>query len=275
MTARLVVVDLDGTLIGSDLVISDIDRAAIARAVGAGIQVVLATGRLFAASKPFAVELGLHGPIAVLQGGAIYDIDSGRLLHAQPLSSSVALAAYDALLPKSFDLQLYFGDALYLDHMSAASEEYIRLSRVAPVMVTDLRALLTQAPPKGALMKLLAIGEPDKVVTEIPLLASRLGALANVCRSLPPYLEVTDPTADKGHALERMTAILGVGLTETVAIGDSDNDIPMFKVSSESYAVANATSAAKEAATHVVAARGAGVAEVLTLVCRRDACGRT
>lgn len=274
MTARLIAVDLDGTLIGGDLIISEVDRTAIARAVAAGVHVVLETGRLFSASKPFAVELGLHGPIAGLQGGVIYDVDSGALLHAQPLSASVALAAYDALVCKDYHLQLYFGDALYLDRMSAASAEYIRLSRVEPVMVPDLRTLLTGAPLHGDLMKLLAIGAPDLVAADIPELARRLADQANVFRSLPQYLEVTDPAADKGHALVRIASILGVDLADCVAIGDSDNDIPMFRVAAESFAVANATEAAKAAATHVVAKRGAGVAEALTLVTSGDACGK-
>jgi Cof subfamily protein (haloacid dehalogenase superfamily) len=268
-------VDLDGTLIGSDLVISDVDRAAIARAVETGIHVVLVTGRLFSASRPFALGLGLHGPLAGLQGGVVYDVDSGVLLHATPLSASVALAAYDALRPKDFDLQLYFGDTLYLDHMSAASAAYLRLSRVEPVMVPDLRSLLTGAPPAGALIKLLAIGAPDAVADEIAPLSAVLGAGANVCRSLPHYLEVTDANADKGHALVRIAALLGVDLAESVAIGDADNDVPMFRVAAESFAVANATEAAKKAATRTVAAQGSGVAEALTLVARGDACGRT
>jgi len=272
---RLVAVDLDGTLIGDDLVISDVDHAAIERAVAAGVHVVLETGRLFSASKPFAVELGLHGPIAGLQGGVIYDVDSGALLHAAPLSATIALAAYDALVRKEYHLQLYFGDTLYLDHMSAASAEYIRLSRVQPVMVPDLRALLTGTPPQSALMKLLAIGAPDHVATDIPVLARQFGAQANVFRSLPHYLEVTDSAADKGHALVLIAGILGVDLADCVAIGDSDNDVPMFRVAAESFAVGNATEAAKNAATHVVAQRGSGVAEALTLVCQGDACGRT
>jgi hypothetical protein len=275
VTTRLAAVDLDGTLIGSDLVISVVDRAAIARAVETGIHVVLVTGRLFSASRPFALDLGLHGPLAGLQGGVVYDVDSGELLHATPLSASVALAAYDALLPKHFDLQLYFGDSLYLDHMSVASAEYLRLSRVEPVMVPDLRTLLTGPAPAGALIKLLAIGAPDAVVEEIVPLSDRLGSGANVCRSLPQYLEVTDANADKGHALVRIAGLLGVDLAESIAIGDSDNDIPMFRVVAESFAVANATEAAKKAATRTVAARGSGVAEALTLVCRGDACGRT
>jgi hydroxymethylpyrimidine pyrophosphatase-like HAD family hydrolase len=123
-------------------------------------------------------------------------------------------------------------------------------------------------------MKLLAIGEPGAVAAEVPLLAGLLGGQANVFKSLPQYLEVTDPAADKGHALTRIAGILGVDLADCAAIGDSDNDVPMFRVVAESFAVANATDAAKKAATRLVAQRGAGVAEALALVSKGDACGR-
>ena len=172
---------------------------------------MLETGRLFSASKPFAVELGLHGPIAGLQGGVIYDVDSGALLHAQPLSATVAAAAYDALIQKDFHLQLYFGDTLYLDHTSPASDEYIRLSRVEPVMVPDLRVLLEGKPPQGALMKLLAIGVPDLVASEIPVLARRLGHEANVFRSLPQYLGGHRSRSGQGSRARPYRGHLGCG----------------------------------------------------------------
>jgi hydroxymethylpyrimidine pyrophosphatase-like HAD family hydrolase len=91
---------------------------------------------------------------------------------------------------------------------------------------------------------------------------------------LPQYLEVTDPSADKGHAIVRIADILGVDLADCAAIGDADNDVPMFRKVAESFAVANATDTAKKAATRVVAQRGAGVAEALALVLGGDACGR-
>ena len=272
---RLVSIDLDGTLIGSDLTISDADREAIARATASGVHVVLATGRMFAASKPYADSLGLTGPLACLQGGAIYDLRSGSLLHATPLGAPLALMAYDLLLAKGYHLQVYFGDTLYLDHSSARSDEYMRLSRVQPVMVPDLRALLSGAPPPGALIKLLGMGPPEAVAADVPVVSVQLGAAANVCRSLPEYLEVTDREANKGQALIRMACVLGVDLAETAAVGDSDNDVPMFAAASVSFAVAGATPAARNAATRVVGRRGQGVAEALTLVCRSDVRGRT
>jgi Cof subfamily protein (haloacid dehalogenase superfamily) len=263
----LVAIDLDGTLIGESLVISDEDRAAIAGAVGNGYEICLASGRLLAASRPYAQELGLRGPIIVLQGAVAYDLRSEERLFCTPLPSDTALVAYDDLKERGFHLQLYFGDRLYLDELNERANYYLKLSRVEPVMVDDLRVLLTGAPPPDpGPIKVLAIAEPDQVNATIPQLAQRLGSKANVFKSLPRFLEATHPDANKGYALRKIAAHLGIDMSNTVAIGDSDNDIPMFQAASRSFAVASGTVAAKHAAQGIVPELGIGVSYALRLL---------
>jgi hydroxymethylpyrimidine pyrophosphatase-like HAD family hydrolase len=79
-------------------------------------------------------------------------------------------------------------------------------------------------------------------------------------------LEVTHPDANKGYALRKIAAHLGVDMSNTAAIGDSDNDIPMFQVAGRSFAVATGTEGAKRAAREVVPALGAGVSYALRLL---------
>lgn len=260
-------IDLDGTLIGESLVISDEDRSAIMAAVRNGYEICLASGRLFAASRPFAQKLGLRGPIIVLQGAAAYDLRAEKRLFCTPLPADTALVAYDYLKERGFHLQLYFGDQLYLDELNERAQYYLNLSRVEPVMVDDLRALLMDVPPKDpGPLKVLAIAEPDQVSATIPHLAQRLGSKANVFRSLPRFLEATHPDANKGYALKKIAASLGIEMSNTAAIGDSDNDIPMFQVADRSFAVASGTEAAKRAAREVVPALGTGVSYALRLL---------
>jgi len=263
----LVAIDLDGTLIGELLVISAEDRAAIAAAIQNGYEICLASGRLFAASRPYAQELGLRGPIIVLQGAVAYDLRSEERLFCTPLPADTALVAYDYLKERGFHLQLYFGDRLYLDELNDRAKYYLELSRVEPVMVNDLRALLTVAPPRDpGPIKVLAIAEPDQVNATIPQLAQQLGSKANVFRSLPRFLEVTHPDANKGYALRKIAAYLGIDMSNTAAIGDSDNDIRMFQVAGRSFAVSSGTEAAKRAAQEVVPTLGTGVSYALRLL---------
>jgi Cof subfamily protein (haloacid dehalogenase superfamily) len=263
----LVAIDVDGTLVGEALTISDVDANAIRAAVRRGDAVCLASGRLLAASRPFADQLGLDGPIIVLQGAVAYDLRSQSRLFFSPLAVDVALRAYDTLKAQGFHLQLYYGDHLYLDALNRWARYYIALSRVEPVMVADLRALLVQAPPsEPGPVKLLAIAEPVTVAATAPQLRADLGSRANVVTSLPPFLEVTDPAANKGEALHRVAAHLGISMSDTAAIGDADNDVPMFLAAARSFAVDNGTAAAKGAARQVVPALGRGVAAALHIL---------
>ncbi len=267
MNRLLIAVDVDGTLVGEDLTISHADRAAIEAAIHRGDVVCLSSGRLLAASRPFADELGLRGPIIVLQGAVGYDLQTEATLFCTPLQNTIALFAYDFLKTRGFHMQLYYGDQLYLDTVGRWAQYYLALSRVEPVMVPDLRVLLSNSPPpQPGPIKVLAIAQPEMVAATIPELRMEMGARANVFRSLPPFLEVTDPNANKGYALRRIAALIGVAMDETVAIGDSDNDIPMFEVAGRSFAVANGTDAAKAAAKTVVPALGLGVASALRIL---------
>jgi len=263
----LVAIDVDGTLVGEALTISDVDATAIRTAVRCGDVVCLASGRLLAASRPYADQLGLDGPIIVLQGAVGYDLRSGSRLFFTPVEVDVALRAYDSLRARGFHLQLYYGDHLYLDAMNRWAHYYIGLSRVEPIMVADLRALLVQTPPpEPGPVKVLAIAEPAKVSATAPQLRAELGKRANVVTSLPPFLEVTDPAANKGEALRRVAAHFGISMADTAAVGDADNDVPMLLAAARSFAVENGTPAAKAAARRMVPALGRGVAAALRIL---------
>lgn len=265
MSARkLIAIDLDGTLVGEDLVISPADRAAVQAALAAGAVICIATGRLFSAARPFADALGLEGELIPLNGAAVYDIRSGALEHAVPLDRDIAVASLDALRAAGFRVQLYFDDRLYLDGTDERTDRYLRRSRVQPVMVPDLRLLLTSDPPdEPGPMKVLGIGPEPDVLAQIQALGHRFGDSANVFRSQREYLEVTDPRADKGAALSWVAERLGIAGSDIAAIGDSDNDAPMFARAAVSYAVASGTPLAKSRASHVVGPLGTGVAEAL------------
>jgi Cof subfamily protein (haloacid dehalogenase superfamily) len=261
---KLVAVDVDGTLVDESLEISRADVAAIARALEAGIGICLATGRLFSAAKPFADALGLGGYLIPLNGAAIYRIGDATMVHSVPLAAAVALDALDALREDGFRVQLYFGDRLYLDGMDERAAAYLRLSRVEPIMVDDLRALLTtEMPAAEGPMKVLGIADDRRVVEVAAKLAARFAGRANVFRSLRHYLEVTDPNANKGTALAWVAQRMGIPRSALAAIGDSDNDVTMFKVAGRSFAVANATPAARQNASVVVGPQGKGVADAL------------
>ena len=86
---RLVALDLDGTLVGEDLVLRPRVRDAVAQAQARGVAVTIVTGRMFAAARPFARALSVAGPMVCYQGAAIFDAASGAVLRQTPVHQNV------------------------------------------------------------------------------------------------------------------------------------------------------------------------------------------
>src|SRR3954470_3249593 len=88
---RLLAIDLDGTLIGEDLVISPANRAAIAAAQAQGVRATLATGRMFRSTLTFARELKITTPLICYQGSLIRDRVSAEIIFHQALPLAASL----------------------------------------------------------------------------------------------------------------------------------------------------------------------------------------
>src|SRR5579883_3471720 len=112
---RLVALDLDGTLISSTLQISRRVQATIGRAREAGIVFTMVTGRMFAAARPFAVSVGIEGPIVCYQGAAIYVVKSGERLAHHPLEREVAEHVFATAASDGVRALGYCDDRLYAE----------------------------------------------------------------------------------------------------------------------------------------------------------------
>ena len=81
MAIRMIVSDLDGTLLDSAYRLSAANRTALREAAAQGVRVLLATGRMFASAVRYAKELALDTPVISYNGGVVQEMD-GTLLHA-------------------------------------------------------------------------------------------------------------------------------------------------------------------------------------------------
>lgn len=263
MRYRLVVADVDGTLVHRGGDIPPETRAAVAEYRARGGAFTLATGRPVAGVRHYARQLDLDLPGITFNGAVIYDFRAERVLYRRELDPGLARRALALAREYPVDAFLYDGEAVLVERLTPRVERYMQKDRVSCTPVGDLPAHLDRTglrPPK-----LLFFGE----VAESLRLMERLraeGWPVNWVQSDANFVELLPPGASKGAALEWLAARLGVPLEAVMAVGDHHNDLELLRRAGLGVAVANAQPEVRARAGWVTAAPyGLGVAEALRL----------
>ena len=257
---RLVALDLDGTLIGDDLILRPRVRDAVARARAEGVAVTIVTGRMFAAARPFVHALGIEGPVVCYQGAAIYDAATGETLRETPVRQDVTRDALQWAHDYGVHAQCYADDTLYVDEINRFSKRYTDLARVEPVVVPSLREAFHDRPT----IKIVTVDDAQNSDKNLAALRELLGERAYLTRSHVDFVEAVDPAVNKGEALAFVAQRQGVSLDETLAVGDAWNDVPLLEVAAVGVAMGSGPPELLAHADHVVAdVAHDGVAEAL------------
>lgn len=243
MTFRLIAADLDGTLIGDDLIISHEVTDAFHAAREAGLLVTIATGRTFAGALPFAHQLDVNAPLILCQGAEIRDVETGEAIYRTCLPLESAREIIDVARSAGVHLNVFVDDIPYTDALTPAAELYQKIDRAAVQPVGDLKEWLDKEPTK-----IMLVADAEKLSELEPRLRERFHGRLKVVRSHHHFLEVIPLGASKGRALARLARHLGIHREEVCAIGDNDNDADMLRWAGLGVAVENASPAARKAA---------------------------
>lgn len=236
---RLIALDLDGTLLGPDGHVSGANRAAVARARQAGVEVVLATGRSWQESWDVAEEAGCS-PLMVCQGGgSIADLRQKRNLRHFPMDPAAVQGVLGVLAEEELGVLAFAGDALVLNPaLDAAFVDYhCPIFHRQKVVTGDMAGYL--AAHGLGVNKIFAKGDP----ASFPAVRARLapwGDRVYFTASGWDNLEILAPGVDKGTGIAALADMLGIPMADTVGIGDNDNDKGMFAAVGLPIAMGNA-----------------------------------
>jgi Cof subfamily protein (haloacid dehalogenase superfamily) len=249
---RLIALDIDGTLVGDDLVIGPRTLAAIAEATHRGIAVSLVTGRMATSAVPFAEALGLTGPIVAQQGAIVRAMPAagskrpGRLLFHRPLRPEVTVDIVRWCLER--DLTPHFN---YLEWMIVGSTEE-RLEEYR-LFVGDRLRIVSDVVARAAkpVTKVVAIGGGDHSLDVLDEAREHFASRAEVTLSHPRFLEFLAPGVSKGMGIRWLARRLRVPLEQCIAIGDQYNDLEMISEVGHGVAMPSAPEAVLAAARYV------------------------
>jgi len=194
----------------------------------------------------------LTEPVICYQGAQVRAAD-GSLLLDHGIPHELAMEVIGFARDRHLHVNAYRDDRLLVEHDTEEGREYAHHSGLAPEIVPDLDQAMGPTTPK------LVIVAPIAVIDELlPVVRERWRGRLFVATSLPTYLEMTVPEADKGTALEFLAGRLGVPQAETVAVGDGRNDRPMLAWAGLAVAVAGAPPEVLEVADRIIGPPGTG-----------------
>jgi len=255
----LVALDMDGTLMGDDLLVSPRVRRAIGGAQERGVVVTLATGRMLDFVIPFAQDLGITAPLICYQGGLIQVLDSDHPLYRATMDPGLAREVLEWQAQHRWHIVFYAGDDVFLTEQRHPKEFYHDMIGERLVFVDDLFSVLEQHEP----IKFVLTAEPaeaDRIEAEM---RRHFEGRMEVVRSHAMFVEGNPLGVSKEDALRRLAIHLGIPQAQVMAIGDQGNDAGMIAWAGVGVAMGDGSPAAKAVADWVappLAEDGAAVA---------------
>ncbi|MDR0997899.1 MAG: Cof-type HAD-IIB family hydrolase [Treponema sp.] len=262
-TIRMLALDLDDTLLRSDLSISFRTRNIIKKAASQGVVVVLASGRVPVAMERFSRFLGMHkkpGYLICNNGTIIQESHTGNRISETLLNSAAALAVYDLAVAEGFAVQLYEEDVMYVSRDNEYTRYDQKLTGLRQVVVENFRDMIEEG-----CYKLLIPGDPMLLQPLESIIRTYLGNDITLFTSKPYFLEILPRNTDKGTALAMIAETLSIGREAVLAIGDSMNDEAMIRWAGMGVAMVNGDDRIKNVASLVTEKSNDddGVAEVI------------
>ncbi|HWE27807.1 MAG TPA: Cof-type HAD-IIB family hydrolase [Polyangia bacterium] len=244
---KLLIADVDGTLVTQEKVLTPRAIDAVARLRDAGIAVVLTSGRPPRGMAMLTKPLHLTTPVAAFNGGLVVQPDLVTVVEQHTLPRTLAAEVVDYLLGAGVDVWVYRGADWLIRDPSAphvAREQFT--VQFAPSVVADVRSVLDDA------IKIVGVSDDTERLAKCEAeLRERVGARASAARSQPYYLDVTHPDANKGTVVRCCSRQMGVPLEAIAVIGDMPNDVLMFAIAGTSIAMGNASRDVQRTARYV------------------------
>ena len=249
---KLLVIDIDGTLIGKDGNILPEDREALARACDLGVKLSLSTGRAAQACSHIISELALDGYHIFFDGALVSHHTRNEEIFIQPITKAVVKQVIEFTRVNEISIDLYSTTHYYVERETWSANVHRKFFRIQPILVDFANLWERETIIKGG----LAATSPQEAAKARDFHLEFNSSLHFSWVKTPSYpgvefINVVAPGVSKGKALKALASHLGIPLTEVIAIGDGINDISLLSSAGLGIAMGNAPDEVKAVADYV------------------------
>ncbi|MDR2791519.1 MAG: Cof-type HAD-IIB family hydrolase [Tannerellaceae bacterium] len=255
MKCKLLVLDVDGTLLTDEKVMTSGTQTALLKMQQLGVRVALASGRPMHGLWPLAERLELNkfgGFLMAYNGGQIVNAKTGESLLDRRIEAQMVTQLHKAARKYGCSTFVYRDDTLVTD---APDNEHIvaesHLNGMKVCKVDDFAVLGDYAPHEC-----VVTGQKEALAEMSDRWSKRLAGAADVFPSEAFFLEFVPPSVNKGDALAFLKDHMGLDREEIMAVGDGVCDIPMLQLAGTGIAMANAADAVKRCADFITLSNG-------------------
>jgi Cof subfamily protein (haloacid dehalogenase superfamily) len=243
---RLVLADVDGTLVTSDKVLTPRTIEAVESLRTAGILFAVTSGRPPRGMSMLVKPLELSTPIAAFNGG-IFTRPDMSVIEEQVIPADIVPSVCELLDSHGLDVWLYRGaDWLVLDPQGPHVDRESKTVRFDPTPVASFDAV------RDNVAKIVGVSDDyDAVQKAAQAAREELGDHVSAARSQPYYCDVTHPDANKGCVVSYLSGHYDIAPEAIATIGDMPNDVLMFSRSGLSIAMGNASHEVQRSARRV------------------------
>ncbi|MEE6706187.1 sugar-phosphatase [Weissella confusa] len=263
MAIKLITIDIDDTLVNTAKQVTPRVKAALQEATAQGVKVVLTTGRPLPGVQEYLDELGLNhqdDQYAITYNGGVVQTTNGEELGGKELAYSDYLRLREVADELGAYLQVETIDAAYTSAKEInywASRENFLIKMPLIIKPVD------EMDPNDHYVKFMFIGDEADIDSWRDALPADVKEAYYIVKSTPQHLEFMHKDATKGSGLLTLAAKLGIDRSETMALGDQQNDVTMIEAAGLGVAMGNAVPEVKAVAdveTTTQNADGVGVA---------------
>ena len=243
---RLLLADVDGTLVTQEKVLTEAAIAAVAELHGAGILFALTSGRPPRGMSMLIEPLDVRTPIAAFNGGLLVDRDM-TVIEQRTIPPELVPQAIELLKAHDLDVWLYQGaDWFVQDLQGSHVDREAATVQFPPTLRADYDGLV------DGIAKIVGVSDDhDAVARAASAAQERFGDHVSAARSQPYYVDVTHPQANKGSVVEYLSRRYDIPGEQIATIGDMPNDVLMFARSGLSIAMGNSDREVQHAARRV------------------------